>query len=56
MLATDKRPRKKTWSAKMWYMRRAMRLALTEKKANEEEMERAGYKRSLLKTIRKRQL
>ena len=28
----------------------------TEKKSNEEEMEMAGYKRSLLKTIRKRQL
>ena len=33
-----------------------MRISWTEKKSNEEVMEMAGYKRSLLKTIRKRQL
>ena len=33
-----------------------MRLSWTEKKSNEEVMEMAGYKRSLLKTIRKRQI
>ena len=33
-----------------------MRVSWTEKKSNEEVMEMAGYKRSLLKTIRKRQL
>ena len=33
-----------------------MRILWTEKKSNEEKMEMAGYKRSLLKTIRKRQL
>ena len=32
-----------------------MRISWTEKKSNEEEMEMASYKRSLLKTIRKRQ-
>ena len=32
-----------------------MRISWTEKKSNEEVMEMASYKRSLLKTIRKRQ-
>ena len=32
-----------------------MRISWTEKKSNEEVMEMAGYKRSLLKTITKRQ-
>ena len=36
--------------------RRIMRISWTEKKSNEEVMEMAGKKRSLLKTIRKRQL
>ena len=35
----------------MWYIRRIMRISWTEKKSNEEVMEMAGYKRSLLKTI-----
>ena len=39
----------------MWYIRRIMRISWTEKKSNEEVMEMAGYKRFLLKTIRKRQ-
>ena len=39
----------------MWYIRRIMRISWTEKKSDEEVMELAGYKRSLLKTIRKRQ-
>ena len=44
-------------AAEMWYMRRIMRISWTEKKSsNEEVMEMAGYKRSLLKTIGKRQL
>ena len=33
-----------------------MRISWTEKKSNEEVMEMAGYQRSLLKTIRKRQI
>ena len=43
-------------AAGMWYIRRIMRISWTEKKSHEEVMEMAGYKRSLLKTIRKRQL
>ena len=43
-------------AAEMWYTRRTMRTPWTEKKSNEVVMEMAGYKRSLLKTIRKRQL
>ena len=43
-------------AAEMWYIRRIMRISWTEKKSNEEVMEIAGYKRSQLKTIRKRQL
>ena len=43
-------------AAEMWYIRRIMRISRTEKKSNEEVMEMAGYKRSLFKTIRKRQL
>ena len=40
----------------MRYITRTLRISWTEKKSNEEVMEMAGYKRSLLKTIRKRQL
>ena len=43
-------------STEMWYIRRIMRISWTEKKSNEEVMEMAEYKRSLLKTIIKRQL
>ena len=43
-------------AAEMGYIRRIMIISWTEKKSNEEVMEMAGYKRSLLKTIRKRQL
>ena len=39
--------------AEMWYIRRIMRISWTEKKSNEEVMEMAGYKRSLLKTTEK---
>ena len=40
----------------MWYIRRIMRILWTGKKSNQEVIEMAGYKRSLLKTMRKRQL
>ena len=43
-------------AAEMWYIRRITRISWTEKKSNKEVMKMAGYKRSLLKTIRKRQL
>ena len=55
MLDIDKRPSKKRLeAAEMCHIRRIMRISWTEKKSNEDVMERAGYKRSLLKTIRKR--
>ena len=38
----------------MWYIRRIMRISWTEKNKNEEVMDMTGYKRFLLKTIRKR--
>ena len=41
-------------AAEMWYIRRVMRISWIEKKSSEEVMEMAGYKRFLLKTIRKR--
>ena len=43
-------------AAEMWYLRRIMRISWTEKISNEKVMEIAEYKRSLLKTIRVRQL
>ena len=43
-------------AAEIWYIRRIKRIPWTEKKSKEEVMEMAGYKRSLLITIRKRQL
>ena len=43
-------------AAEMWYIRKIMRISWTEKKSNEEVMEMAGYKGSLLKIIRKTQL
>ena len=56
MLDIDKRPRKILEAAEMRHIRRIMRISWSEKKSNEEVIERAGYKRSLLQTIRKRQL
>ena len=42
--------------AEMWYIRRIMRIIITDwKKPKEQVMEMAGYERSLLKTIRKSQ-
>ena len=43
-------------AAEIWYIRRILKISWTEKKSNEEIMQMTGYKRSLLKTIRKRQL
>ena len=40
----------------MWYIRRIMSISWTDRKSNEKVMEMDGYKRSLLKTIRKRQI
>ena len=41
-------------AADIWYIRRIMRISWTKKKTNKEVIEMAGYKRSLLKTIRNR--
>ena len=41
-------------AAEMWCIRRIMRILWIEEKSNEEVMEMAAYKRSLLKTISKR--
>ena len=43
-------------AAEISFIRRMMRISCSEKKSKEEVMEKAGYKRSLLKTIRKRQI
>ena len=47
---------KKLEAAEMWFIRRIMKVSWTERKTNEEVMGMAGYKRSLIKTIRERQL
>ena len=47
---------RKLEAVEMWYIRRIMKISWTEKKSNEEVMKMAGYKRSLLNVIRKRQL
>ncbi|GFO09960.1 hypothetical protein PoB_003646500 [Plakobranchus ocellatus] len=39
----------------MWFIRRKMRISLTEKKSNELVMKEANLVRSLIKTIRQRQ-
>ena len=43
-------------ATEMWFIRRILKISWTEKKSNEEVMNMSGYKRSLLNTIRKRQL
>ena len=40
----------------MWFLRRMLEIAWTEKKTNLEVLEQAETKRSLIQTIRKRQL
>ena len=56
MLDTDKRPRKKTWSSRNVVHQNNNDNILDWKKSNQEVMEMAGYRRSRLETIRKRQL
>ena len=43
-------------TAEIWHIRRMMRISWTEKKSNGKVMKMAGYKRSPLKTIRKRKV
>ena len=43
-------------ATEMWFVRRILKISWTERKTNEEVMEMSGYKRTLLRHIRKRQL
>ena len=52
----SKSTEKKLEAAEMWFIRRMLKVSWTEKKSNTEVMEEAGYQRSLIKTIRKRQM
>ena len=52
----NKDTERKLEAAEMWYLRRIMKISWTERKSNEDIMETVQYKRSLVKTIRKRQL
>ena len=52
----NKNTEKKLEAAEMWFIRRMLKIPWTEKKSNKEVMEQAGYQRSLIKTIRKRQM
>ena len=47
---------KRLEAAELWFIRRIMKISWTEKKTNEEVMGLAGYRRALMKTIRRRQL
>ena len=47
---------KRLEAVEIWFIRRIMRISWTEKMSNEEVMSKSGYTRTLLKTIRKRQL
>ena len=48
--------RKKLEATEMWFLRRMLRISWEEKRTNESVLEEAGVERSLMKTIRKRQL
>ena len=47
---------KKLEAAEMWFIRRVMRISWTEKKSNESVLKEANLERSLIKTLRQRQL
>ena len=47
---------KRLEAVEMWFIRRILKISWTEKMSNEEVMNICGYKRNLLKSIRKRQL
>ena len=40
----------------MWFLRRILKISWTEKKSNQEVLEMANKERSMMKTIRKRQM
>ncbi|KAG1714985.1 TBC1 domain family member 13 [Nymphon striatum] len=48
--------KKKLEATEMWFLRRMLKISWKEKKTNEFVLENAGTKRSLIKTIRKRQM
>ena len=43
-------------ATEIWFIRRILKISWKDKKSNEEVMNISGYKRSLMKIIRKRQL
>ena len=47
---------KKIEAAEMWFIRRMLRISWTEKKTNVNVLREGNVQRSLLKTIRKRQM
>ena len=47
---------KRLEAAELWFIRRTLKISWMEKKSNEEVMNMSGYKRTLLTTIRKKQL
>jgi len=47
---------KRLEAAEMWFIRRILKISWMERKSNEEVLAMSGYKRTLLTTIRKRQL
>ena len=47
---------KKLEAAEMWFIRRRIRMSWTEKRSNESILKEINTERSLIKTIRKRQL
>ena len=48
--------RKKLEATEMWFLRRILKISWLEKKSNQEVLEMSGQERSLIKTIRKRQM
>ena len=52
----NKEMERKLAAVEMWFIRRMMRISWTEKKSDESVLKDANLERSLIKTIRKRQL
>ena len=48
--------RKKLEATEMWFLRRILKISWLEKKSNQEVLEMSGQERSLIKTIRERQM
>ena len=48
--------KKKLEATEMWFLRRILKISWTEKKSNQKVLEMANKERSMLKTIRKRQM